>query len=117
MDVRLNNRSQLAGFAKRDDLRYFLHEICDADYVHEPVLAPTQELLDAYKKHGISWDEYEVRFMDLMAERHIENRISPDLFDGRAVLLCSEAGPEHCHRRLVLEYLDEKWGDVTAVHL
>lgn len=117
LDVRLNNTSQLAGFSKRDDLAYFLRELCGAEYIHEPLLAPTQEMLDAYKKHKGSWDEYERRFLALMSERHIEARLSPDLFAVPTVLLCSETTAEHCHRRLVLEYLDAKWGGLRIVHL
>jgi uncharacterized protein (DUF488 family) len=117
IDVRLNNVSQLAGFSKRDDLAFFLKEICQADYVHEPLLAPTQELLDGYKKKKGSWAEYERRFLELMAERNIEERLGRDLFSGPAVLLCSEPTAENCHRRLVLEYLHEKWDEVRAIHL
>lgn len=117
LDVRLNNVSQLAGFSKRDDLAYFLRELVGAEYEHEPILAPTQELLDAYKKQKGTWSDYERDFNALMAERQIEKRIDPDLFAMPTVLLCSEATPEHCHRRLVIEYLDEHWGDVRAVHL
>lgn len=117
IDVRLNNRSQLAGFAKRDDLRFFLREICGAEYVHEPLLAPTQDLLNAFKKHKGSWRTYESAFINLMAERRIEQRIPRVLFEGKSVLLCSEHGPEHCHRRLVAEYLGEHWGDIDVVHL
>ena len=117
IDVRLNNVSQLAGFAKRDDLRYFLNRICGADYVHEPLLAPTQSLLDAYKKHKTPWAEYEVGFRRLMSERRVEERIPKELFEGVPVLLCSERTAEHCHRRLVCEYLGEHWGGVEAVHL
>jgi len=117
VDVRLNNVSQLAGFAKRDDLRFFLHEICGSEYIHEPLLAPTQELLDAYKKEKGSWRDYEDRFLALMAERRIEERIDPSLFAVPAVLLCSEPTPEHCHRRLVVEYLHSKWGNLQATHL
>jgi uncharacterized protein (DUF488 family) len=117
IDVRLNNISQLAGFAKRDDLRYFLSHICGADYVHEPLLAPTQSLLDAYKKHKAPWTEYEEGFLRLMSEREIEERIPKELFEGSPVLLCSERTAEHCHRRLVCEYLNEHWGDVEAIHL
>jgi uncharacterized protein (DUF488 family) len=113
----LNNVSQLAGFAKRDDLRFFLHEICGSEYIHEPLLAPTQELLDAYKKEKGSWRDYEDRFLALMAERRIEERIDPSLFAVPAVLLCSEPTPEHCHRRLVVEYLHSKWGNLQATHL
>jgi len=117
LDVRLSNVSQLAGFSKRDDLAYFLRELVGAEYLHEPILAPTQELLDAYKKQKGSWSDYERDFNELMAERQIETRISPNLFAVPTVLLCSEATPEFCHRRLVIEYLDEHWGDVRAVHL
>ena len=119
LDVRLNNVSQLAGFSKRDDLAYFLRTICDAEYLHEPLLAPTQELLDGYRKHDSGWDAYERRFLALMAERRIEDHISPDFFAMPTVLLCSEATAERCHRRLVLEYLQRAWGadDVRIVHL
>jgi uncharacterized protein (DUF488 family) len=117
LDVRLNNSSQLAGFTKRDDLAYFLRELCGAEYEHEPLLAPTREILDAYKKNGGSWAEYEHRFLDLMAERRIEEKIVRRRFDDPTVLLCSEPTAECCHRRLVLEYLREKWGDVQIVHL
>jgi len=115
--VRLNNSSQLAGFTKRDDLRFFLREICDADYVHQPLLAPTQEMLDGYKKQRSTWQEYERLFLDLLAERQVEQQLPSDLFDIRSVLLCSEPTPERCHRRLVIEYLQSKWGIITPVHL
>lgn len=117
LDVRLNNSSQLAGFAKRDDLSFFLKEICAAEYVHEPMLAPTQEILDAYKKRKGDWSEYEPRFLALMAERRIEERLSPASFALPTVLLCSEDTAEHCHRRLVLEYLQSKWGGIRVRHL
>lgn len=117
VDVRLNNTSHLAGFAKRDDLAFFLRELCGAEYVHEPLLAPTPELLSGYRKGRISWDEYEHAYLDLLAQRRVEEVLPRSLFDRRAVLLCSEHSPERCHRRLVVEYLDEHWGGVTAVHL
>jgi uncharacterized protein (DUF488 family) len=117
LDVRLNNRSQLAGFAKRDDLEFFLRELCQADYEHQPLLAPTQEMLDAYKKNGGDWAVYEVEFMALMRDREIESQLSPQDFQRKTVLLCSEATPENCHRRLVVDYLQQHWPDVTAVHL
>lgn len=116
IDVRLNNVSQLAGFAKKDDLKYFLKAICGVDYVHRPELAPTQELLDAYKKNGGDWSTYEKSFLDLMAERRIENVIPREQVDN-ACLLCSEDKPHHCHRRLVAEYLRSKWGDLSIEHL
>jgi Domain of unknown function DUF488 len=116
VDVRLNNVSQLAGFTKRADLQYFLRAIGDIDYVHLLDLAPTPELFDAYKRQGGSWQDYEESFLRLMAERRIEERVPPDLLDG-GCLLCSEPTPEHCHRRLVADYLAEKWGAVTIDHL
>jgi hypothetical protein len=119
VDVRLNNVSQLAAFAKRDDLRFFLREICGAEYVHEPLLAPTQELLDGLKKDRGPWAEYEVGFLSLMRERQVEDRLEPPMFlEVPTALLCSEATADCCHRRLVLEYLRERWGaDFAIVHL
>jgi len=117
LDVRLNNVSQLAGFTKRDDLPFFLQEICSAEYVHQPLLAPTQDILDAYKKRKGSWQVYENQFLDLMCERKIEDRIDRRLFEIPTVLLCSETTPKQCHRRLVLEYLNTKWGNLKVVHL
>lgn len=117
VDVRLNNSSQLAAFSKRDDLEYFLRELCGADYIQEPLLAPTQELFDEYKKRGGAWHDYERRFLGLMAERRVEDRLDRDLFAVPTVLLCSEPKPDRCHRRLVVEYLRSRWGDVTPRHL
>ena len=117
MDVRLNNVAQLAGFAKRDDLKFFLKQICNCEYVHEPLLAPTQGLLDNYKKAGGPWSEYEHKFLDLMAERKIDEKLDPSIFMTPTALLCSEATSEHCHRRLILDYLDTKWSNITAHHL
>lgn len=116
LDVRLNNTSQLSGFTKRDDLRFFLREICQMEYHHLPELAPTQELLDAFKKHKGTWHAYERGFLDLMAQRAIETSLSPNIAD-LACLLCSEKRPEQCHRRLVAEYLRQQWGDVAITHL
>jgi uncharacterized protein (DUF488 family) len=116
VDVRLKNVSQLAGFAKRDDLRYFTRAICGIDYVHLTELAPAEEMLDAYKKQKGDWAVYERRFLALMAERRVEETLSPAVLDG-GCLLCSEETPEHCHRRLVAEYLKQKWGDVEIEHL
>ncbi len=107
LDVRLNNISQLAGFAKRDDLIFFLKELCDAEYQHIPELAPTKELLNSYKQGEIDWDYYEKSFIDLMEKRSIEKAIDPSLLN-QGCLLCSEDKPHFCHRRLVIEYLNEK---------
>jgi uncharacterized protein (DUF488 family) len=116
VDVRLNNVSQLAGFTKREDLRYFTKEICGIDYVHLASLAPTQDILDAYKKNNGDWSVYEHKFLDLMQSRRIEDTTPPEIVDG-GCLLCSEEKPHHCHRRLVAEYLKEKWGDVEIEHI
>lgn len=116
VDARLNNVSQLAGFTKKNDLKFFLHEICNIDYVHLPELAPTQDILDAYKKNGGDWSTYEREFLSLMAARQIEKKVDKKLIEG-GCLLCSEATPEHCHRRLVAEYLRDKWDGIEIVHL
>lgn len=116
VDVRLNNVSQLAGFSKKDDLRYFLRAIAGIDYVHLPDLAPTKEMLDAYKKHSGDWRVYEEAFLALMERRQIEKVISRDIID-QGCLLCSEHEPHYCHRRLVAEYLQRHWEGVTVEHL
>lgn len=115
VDVRLNNVSQLAGFAKKDDLRYFARSICGIDYAHLPELAPTQDILDEYRKSKGAWSVYAQKFLDLMARRKIEN-IDRSRLDG-GCLLCSEDKPHHCHRRLVAEYLKDKWSDLEIEHL
>ena len=115
--MRLNNTSQLAAFAKRDDLAYFLEEICKAEYQHEPILSPTKEILDGYKKKEIPWDQYEASFLALLARREVEKAVDRQLFEVPTVLLCSEPTAEHCHRRLVAEYLGRKWGGAAIVHL
>lgn len=116
IDVRLNNTSQLAGFTKKEDLSYFAKAICSIDYVHLVELAPTQDMLDAYKKQKGEWRIYEDAFSRLMAERRVEESVSRELLDG-GCLLCSESTADQCHRRLVAEYLNDKWGDVEIEHL
>ena len=116
VDVRLNNVSQLAGFAKRDDLSFFLDRICSIDYIHLPELAPTQEMLDDYRKRHKDWDKYERDFLDLMAKRRIESTIDPETLAG-GCLLCSEDKPHHCHRRLVAQYLSDHWNEMEVQHL
>src|SRR5713101_4755340 len=111
VDVRLNNVSQLAGFSKRDDLQYFLKSILGIEYVHLPLLAPTQDILDEFKKNNGDWKVYEGKFNRLLESRQIEKQISPVLLS-EGCLLCSEDKPHHCHRRLVLEYLQRKWVNV-----
>lgn len=116
IDVRLNNEGQLAGFAKKRDLRYFLKAILGIDYVHLPILAPTEEMLSAYKKEKGSWSDYERQFLDLMAQRQIERELDRDTIND-GCLLCSEDKPHHCHRRLVAEYLKDRWGGARIEHL
>ena len=116
IDVRLNNVSQLAGFTKKDDLRYFLREICGIEYMHLPTLAPTQDMLDRYKKSKGQWSVYEGEFLELMRSRSIEQAVSSEVV-ADACLLCSEDKPTNCHRRLVAEYLQQHWGGVEIVHL
>jgi uncharacterized protein (DUF488 family) len=115
VDVRLHNVSQLAGFAKKDDLSYFAREICGMSYLHMTELAPTEPLMDSYKRKGGAWSDFAPKFNALMAERRIEE-IDRKTLDG-GCLLCSEDKPHHCHRTLVADYLKEKWGDVEIVHL
>jgi Protein of unknown function, DUF488 len=117
LDVRLNNASQLAGFARRADLPFFLKELCGAEYLHEPRLAPTRDILDAYRQGREGWPGYKRRFLELMRERRIEETLDRNLFGVPTALHSSEATPERCHRRLVLEYLDREWGGIGAVHL
>lgn len=116
LDVRLNNVSQLAGFTRRDDLQYFLREICGAEYLHEPLLAPAKEILDAYRETK-DWETYEREFAALIIERKIETLFPPDFFAVPTVLLCSEPTPDHCHRRLVAEYLQQHIPSLTITHL
>ncbi|MFZ0774798.1 MAG: DUF488 domain-containing protein [Candidatus Sulfotelmatobacter sp.] len=116
IDVRLNNVSQLAGFSKRDDLLFFCQSILSIEYVHRPELAPTQAMLAEYKKKRGDWFVYETKFLALMADRKVEENIARELIDG-GCLLCSEATPENCHRRLVADYLKGKWGNLEIEHI
>ncbi len=117
IDVRLHNTSQLAAFAKAEDLAFFLKRINNIRYIHQPLLAPTDVMLKTYKKEKGEWDVYEGRFLKLMEDRKIEQKLTPEIFEG-ACLLCSEALPHHCHRRLVCEYLNDKWnGALSVQHL
>jgi uncharacterized protein (DUF488 family) len=117
LDVRLNNTSQLAGFAKASDLPYFLKEICGVEYVHEPLLAPTQDILDRFKKQKGDWGVYDETYAKLLRERKVEKKLDRGSFQQRTVLQCSEPTAEHCHRRLALEYLQSHWDDIVIRHL
>ena len=116
IDIRLNNDSQLAGFTKKYDLIYFLKIICECDYVHEPLLAPTKEILDAYKKKEITGTEYEKRFNDLLISRKAHTLMSSSELH-MACLLCSEPTPDKCHRRLVAEFFKHSFEDIEIIHL
>ncbi|MHC4586800.1 MAG: DUF488 domain-containing protein [Planctomycetota bacterium] len=116
IDVRLYNTSQLAGFTKRQDIKYFLQAIVSADYVHLPIMAPTKQLLNDYKKGLISWQEYETQFNAIIAHRQIEKHLVPQDMD-MSCFLCSEAKADNCHRRLVAEYLAKHWQNVSIHHL
>ena len=116
LDIRLNNVSQLAGFTKKHDLEFFLNSICGIEYVHLPLLAPTQEILDDYRKRKGSWASYEQSFLHLMDERNIKDDVGLDLISD-SCLLCSEAKPDRCHRRLIAEYLQSIWNEIDIYHL
>ena len=116
VDVRLNNTSQIAGFAKARDLEFFLRAVVGIDYVHIPELTPTQDILDEFLKAKGPWSEYERKFRQLMETRRVAETLAGELRDSDC-LLCSENTPEHCHRRLVAEHLQEHWADVEIIHL
>jgi uncharacterized protein (DUF488 family) len=115
IDTRLNNVSQLAGFAKKPDLAYFLQKIGGIEYIHILDLAPTKDILDAYKKKEITWDSYEQKFNQLITQRKIESKLSIDIID-KSCLLCSELKPHNCHRRLVAEYLQNNLEKNIKIH-
>jgi uncharacterized protein (DUF488 family) len=116
IDIRLHNRSPYAGFTKKEDLKYFLKVIAGIEYQHLLELAPTPAIFEEYKKNKGDWAVYEKQFLALMQERKIAEQFSSDIFQ-EACLLCSENTPEHCHRRLVAEYLNDKWGNIQIKHL
>jgi uncharacterized protein (DUF488 family) len=116
VDVRLNKTSQLAGFSKRDDLRFFAKAILNVDYVEAPLLAPSKELFTKFKTNKGRWEDYQRDFNALLTERRIEDKIDPAILAG-GCLLCSEPEPDECHRRLVVEYLQRHWGNLSVTHL
>jgi uncharacterized protein (DUF488 family) len=117
LDVRLSNTSQLAGFTKQADLAYFLKQICGAEYEHEPLLAPSEELFRAYRKEGGSWEALAAGYLELLKSRKVESVLAKARFEKKTVLLCSEATPDQCHRRLALEYLQKHWDGIRIHHL
>jgi uncharacterized protein (DUF488 family) len=116
LDIRLNNTSQLAAFTRRDDLAYFLRELCDAEYHHELQLAPTQDILTPYRATS-DWEAYKAGYAALLAERRPEMLFPPEYFALPTALLCAEPTAEHCHRRLAAEYLAERLGEKEIIHL
>lgn len=117
VDIRVRPDGQLAGFAKKDDLAYFLRELANGcQYFHLPELAPTSEILDEYRKDK-NWTRYLLQFQALMDERNIPDALNRKDFEVSSVLLCSEATPDHCHRRLVAERMAVTWPEVEIIHL
>lgn len=117
VDIRLKPGGQLSGFAKQQDLAWFLDRLVGADYVHLPILAPSAEIRDDYRKDH-DWDRYVPRFEALMDERGIPAALDQAAFDEKiSCLLCSEPGPERCHRRLVAERLAREWRGADVFHL
>lgn len=116
VDIRLNNESQLAGFTKKNDLKYFLKVICKIDYEYRPEFAPTKDILDDYKKKIITWTSYETKYNTLIKGRDAQSKISPENLD-MACLLCSEPTADKCHRRLLAEYFKETFKHVLISHL
>jgi uncharacterized protein (DUF488 family) len=108
VDIREKRTGQLAGFAKYPDIAFFLKSIVGAEYCHEPLLTPSPEIREAYRKTR-DWEQYEKSFRALMNERKVLELLDPSQFAGNTALLCSEAGPEKCHRRLVAEMLAARW--------
>ena len=116
IDTRLNNKSQLAGFTKQDDFKYFLERIGNVKYTHILEWAPTEEILNSFKKKKINWEEYKNQYLALLRQRNIAKNIDFKEMDG-ACLLCSEEKPDYCHRRLLAEYLRDLNKDIKIVHL
>ena len=118
VDIRLNNKSQLAGFTKGNDLNYFLSEICNCLYQHGVEYAPTKTILDDYKKKRISWDEYVNMYIPLINGRNAVNKFWNDFGSYENVcLLCSEPTPEHCHRRLLAEVIAASNPQISVKHI
>lgn len=113
VDVRLNNVSQLAGFTKKNDLKFFLKELLGIDYYHMDILAPNKDL----RKLVQEWDRYSAGYLKLLEDRNILERLEPEFFRKRTCLLCSEPSASRCHRGILADYLKDHWRDVQVVHL
>jgi len=116
VDTRINNVSQLSGFAKGSDLKFFAKEIGDMSYEHNIDFAPTKELLSKYRDKKMSWPEYETAYLNLLDMRHVAQKTNVEKLHENC-LLCSEHTPEKCHRRLLAEYLKHVKNDVEIIHL
>ena len=116
IDIRLNNTSQLAGYTKKEDLAFFLKEICSSDYVHLPEFAPSKDILDSYHSKNIDWQMYESKFAELLESRNPILRIKGLNID-HACLLCAEPKPDKCHRRLVANYIKRYYSEMQIQHL
>jgi uncharacterized protein (DUF488 family) len=116
IDTRINNVSQLSGFAKGKDLEFFAKSIGNIGYSHELTFAPTKDLLEKYRKKNISWDDYAIQYIELLESRDVANKLKLADLDC-ACLLCSEDSPEKCHRRLLADYIKNKFSDIEIVHL
>jgi len=117
IDIRSGNTSQLAGFTKRDDLRYFLQVILGIGYLYVPDLAPSQEILRRYREDH-DWEAYREGFMQLLSDRKVTQTLDVTVFEPCSVLLCSEADATQCHRSLVAEHLRHAfWPNLQIVHL
>ena len=118
VDVRLFNKSQLLGFSKYPDIEYFLQKILDVEYFHDRNFAPSEVLLDSYKKKYIDWEGYEEAFAKLMKKRDIDVYIADNYAnEENYCLLCTEVSPDNCHRRLVAEKIREVLEDIEIIHL
>ena len=116
VDVRINNSSQLAGFAKGADLEYFAEAICGIQYEFVADFAPTKELLSDYQNKKITWEEYKQTYRSLIETRKVTEKYDIKEFD-HACFLCSEPTAEQCHRGLLVEYFWESNPDIQFVHL
>lgn len=116
IDTRLNNSSQLSGFAKAEDLKYFAKAIGNIDYLYEPEFAPTKELIKKYRDKEISWEGYEIGYLKLLETRNISQKVKLEEFHQNC-LLCSEHLPTNCHRRILAEYLYKINNDINIIHL
>lgn len=116
VDTRINNVSQLSGFAKGSDLKFFAAEIGQMSYEHKVDFAPTKELLLKYRNKQLTWEHFASEYINLLDMRKISKKTKVDLLHENC-FLCSEHTPEKCHRRLLAEYLKQVRNDIQIIHL